>query len=699
MIALTSPQSSTAHAPSWSGLRRREFVARWYLVILAVLTWLLTSAALLLDHLTAVPHPLVIGLYGAVFLAGGTLACRDAIADLRHGVVNVDLLMVLAAVGAAAIGAWAEGAILLGLFSTSNALEHHALDRTRNAVRALMELSPDTATRVDAGTGRVETVAVSALHAGDVILVRPGEKVPADATITSGQTDVDQSAITGESLPVVRGPQDTLFAGTLNGSGAVYAEVDRTGENSTLAQIVRMVEEAQSRKSRAERFTDAFEGPYAIGVIASAVLFAGGTWLWGVPASDALYRAMTLLVVASPCALVISTPAATLSAIAAAARRGVLVKGGASLDAVGVIDTVAFDKTGTLTTGRPKVTGVVSARGMTETDVLVLAASLEQFSEHVLGEAIVDAGRQRNLDLPGVDDFVTEPGLGLRGNVGDRTVLVGNEAHAQRHGVVIGGEMAAVLGRRHELGETAMVVARDGEAIGVISVADTVRPEAAGAVNRLRELGVRRIVMVTGDHHEVADTVARQVGIPEVYANLLPQEKLALVESFREDGTVAMVGDGVNDAPALAAGDIGIAMGGRGTDVALETADIVLMADDLHKLPFAIGLSRSMRRVIRFNIGFSLLVIAALVLSTLAVGIPLPLGVVGHEGSTIVVVLAGLRLLAFRDLRHDGGRVSWDDTRPRTTVMPLRQRFAGLIGSRSMRIGKRHGRPGFRGGP
>jgi Cd2+/Zn2+-exporting ATPase len=626
---------------SWRALRRLQDQR---LILAAVLAWVFTIGAFLLDHLTATPHTVIVAMYVLAYLAGGTDATRAAITDLFHGHVNVDLLMVLAALGAASLDSWAEGAVLLALFSSSNALEHHALDRTRNAVQALMELSPEQANLVTAD-GSVRVVPIEALSVGDRVLIRPGESIPADATVVDGQSAVDQSAITGESMPVSKRPGDGISSGTLNTTGALTASITKLPSESTLAKIIRMVEEARDQKSRLQHFTDAFEGPYAIGVIATSALVFAASLLFGTNAGDAFYRSMTLLVVASPCALVISTPAATLSALANAARNGILVKGGTYLEDLGGMDTVAFDKTGTLTMGEPRLTDVVPMNGYTERELLAAVAAIETLSEHPLADAIVSGAQERDLEIPGVTEFEAVPGRGVRGWIGSELWLVGTDALLAQYDVPVPKAVHESLKRLREDGKTAMLAAAGGQAVGVIAVADTVRPEAAQMIADHKRLGVKRTVMLTGDNETVAHAVARQLGVDDVRASLMPDEKLAAIHALRADGGVVMVGDGVNDAPALATADIGVAMGTRGTDVALETADVVLMQDDLHRLPYAIDLSRRTRRTIRINIGFALSVIVVLILSTLFVGIPLPLGVVGHEGSTIVVVLNGLRLL------------------------------------------------------
>ncbi len=625
------------------------------LALTAALAWLLLIAAFAVDRWSGAPQSAVIAFYAGSYLAGGTIATKTAVQDLLGRNVNVDLLMVLAAVGAAILGAWAEGAILLGLFSTSNALEHYALGRTRNAVRSLMDLSPVEATQLVDGVER--RVGVETLEPGDLVIVRPGEKIPADAAVVSGLSEVDQAAITGESMPVAKTVHDEVFAGTINGSGSFEARVTHAASDTTLARIARLVATAQAQKSRAERFTDAFEGPYAIGVIAFAALVTVVPIVFGADPSDAFYRGMTLLVVASPCALVISTPAATLSAIASAARHGVLVKGGSHLDALGAIDTIAFDKTGTLTLGRPQVTDIVTFGGWNESSALRTVAAAEHLSEHPIGQAIVRAAKERGLAPDTPTSFTSTPGQGVTAAVDGGLITAGNERLFDSLGKAVPNEVRAAVAAIRAQGRTAIIASDRNGIAAVIGVADQVRPGASEAVAALRARGLKRIVMLTGDNALVGQAIANLVGIDEVYADLQPEGKLDKIRELRERGKVAMVGDGVNDAPALAIADLGIAMGAGGTDVALETADIVLVTGNLGQLPFAIGLARRMRTIIRASIAFALTVMTTLAASTMLAGIPLPLGVVGHEGSTIVVVVAGLTLLIYgRGQRRPGRR-------------------------------------------
>lgn len=628
---------------------------RWALIGSAIGAWLFLILAFTVDHFTSLPQAVVLGLYIASYLSGGTLAAIAAVRDLFQRRVNVDLLMVAAALGAAALNSWAEGAILLGLFSTSNALEHEALGRTERAVRSLIKLAPETATVIRNGVE--QSVRVEDLALDDVMVIRPGERIATDGQVIFGESAVNQATVTGESIPVAKRPGDQVFAGTINTTGALQVSVTKLAKDNTLARIVQVVEQAQADKSKTQQFTDAFEGKYAIGVILTSALIAiVPPLVFDVSWNEAFYRSMTLLVVASPCALVISTPAAILSALANAARSGVLFKGGTSLEAASGITTITFDKTGTVTEGKARFTELVTLTGGWDADtILTYAASVENLSEHHIGRALVAGAEERGLPLRDVADFRAYIGLGVTGKVRDarggwQMVAVGTEGLFNEIGAAIPAEAVSAIESLRDQGQTAVFVGDETSVQGIVAVADTVRPQAAAAIARLKEQGIKRIIMLTGDNERVAHAIAQQVGIEEYHANLMPEQKLEFIRGLQASGEkVAMVGDGVNDAPALATADIGIAMGGAGTDVALETADVVLMGDDLSRLPTAIGLSRRTRQTIIQNLTFALGVIAILVTSTLIVGIPLPLGVVGHEGSTVLVVLNGLRLLGYKD--------------------------------------------------
>lgn len=627
---------------------------RHRLALYTIVAAVVLLAAWLLQRAGASPM-LVTALVAIGYLAGGGFAARNGLRALRQGQIDVDTLMVTAALGAAAIGQWVEGGILLFLFALSNTLEHYAMDRTRQAIRALMDLRPEQAlVRRD---GQEILVPAEELAVGDVVIVRPGERVPADGEVLAGESSVDQSPITGESIPVRKAVGEEVFAGTINGHGALEITVGRRAEESTLSRIIQLVEEAQSERAPTQKRLDAFEQKYAVVVIGVAALVALLpplllNWAW----NDAFYKAMTLLVVASPCALVISTPASILSAIAAGAGQGVLFKGGAHVESLAGVKVMAFDKTGTLTAGKPRVTDVIGLNGVGEEALLSTAAAVEARSEHPLAQAVVGAAREAKVEIPEASDLQASAGKGVTARLNGRLVHIGTDGHLQDSGYSLPGSVVQQMERLEAQGKTVMVVgdtapdaANGRQLLGLIAVADTVRPEAARTVAELKAAGIEKIVMLTGDNARAAQAIGAEAGVDEVRAELLPEEKLAAIKALLvEYGSVAMVGDGVNDAPAMATASVGIAMGAGGTDVALETADVVLMASDLSKLPYALNLSRQAMRIVRQNLAFALAVIVFLILSTLLNIISLPLGVVGHEGSTVIVVLNGLRLLRYK---------------------------------------------------
>ena len=623
------------------------------------------------------------------YAAGGYTGSKTALADAKQGNFNIDFLMIAAALGAAFIGEWEEGALLLFLFTLSGALESFASDRTRQAIIRLAELRPDTASvRRD---GAVVEMGVEALAIGDVVVVKPGERMPVDGTVIQGTTTVDQSPITGESIPVYKGAGDTVFSGTINGSGALELKVTKLDSDSTISKIIGLVQEAQNNAAPTQRLIDRFSQPYTLAVVGVTVLAIVVPLLFAAePFSRTIYRAMTLLVVASPCALIISTPASILSAIAAAAREGILFKGGAYLEKAANLDMLAFDKTGTLTYGKPVLTDVVPLNGYSEEDLIARAAGAESLSEHPIAQAIVERAQEMNLAYTSPEDFRGIAGHGVqaiyRNGVSQEMVYIGNDKLFMSEEMDLlpstrelgkrlqeeGKTAILVVRRRIELEErvaeiavgaaassygpdNAEVAGRDWEAVGFLAVADTVRSNATETIAALKGLGITRMAMVTGDNHDVAAAVAEEVGLEETYAELLPEEKVGIVGELAEAGSVAMIGDGVNDAPAMAASDLGIAMGGAGTDVALETADVVLMSDDLSKLSFMLRLSRQAGEIVRQNLYFSVGVILMLVVLTVIVPfivpdfrLPLPVGVLGHEGSTLIVVINGLRMLAMK---------------------------------------------------
>ncbi|MGB9739259.1 heavy metal translocating P-type ATPase [Chloroflexus sp.] len=595
------------------------------------------------------PESITLAAHLATYFFGSFYAVRAIIASLRHWSIEVDLLMVLAALGAGYLGDFTEGAILLFLFSLSNVLQAYAMRRTEQAITALMQLRPDMVTvRRD---GRELDLPVEAVQVGDVVVLRPGDRVPLDGVIERGSGSFDESALTGESMPVQKGPGMAVLAGTLNQTGALEVRVTKPASESTLARIITMVSEAQARKARSQSFLEYFEQRYAIGVIVAVILFILAVpALTGADFTDTFYRGMVLLTVASPCALVISVPASLLSAIAAGARRGVLFKGGVHLEELSKVRVIAFDKTGTLTFGKPTMTDLVPMNGVDEADLLAIVARAEQPSEHPIARAILQAAEERGITVAPPEQFTAVTGMGVRAMWEGVETLVGSPHLFAEAGVVVPPELSVRADELMAQGRGSVLFVRRGEQwLGLIAVMDRERPDAAQRIAELRAAGIERIVMLTGDNPQVAEAMARRLGVDEVHAGLLPADKLRIVEQLRQRyGGVAMVGDGVNDAPALAAATVGIAMGAAGTDAALETADLVLMRDDLSAITYALRLSRRTQQVVWQNIIFALAVVVVLVTTTLTVGVPLPLGVVGHEGSTIIVVLNGLRLLLFR---------------------------------------------------
>ena len=620
-------------------------------------------------------------LFVGAYFFGGYFGVLTGIESLKQRRIDVDILMVLAALGAAFVGAPFEGAMLLFLFSLSNFLQDLAISRTRKAIKSLMKLRPSEALcRRD---GELRMISIEKLEIGDTVLIRPGEAIALDSVIVEGESALDESSLTGESMPVTKKAGDPVFAGTINQTGGLEVRVSRLARDSTIAKLIRMVEEAQAEKADTQRFLEKTEQIYATGVVLFTVSLILVPWLlFSQSFHDAFYRAMTVMVVASPCALIISTPASILSAIGGAARRGVLFKGGVYLEQLARIEIIAFDKTGTLTVGKPRVTDVIPASQTSfpvygsgrfpdedQRELLKLAASVEARSEHPLAKAIVSHAKSQNLTLDGCRGFRSYTGQGVQGYVGNHSILVGNPEMIQRRHWEDDENLASELSRLHDEGKTVMLVGEiqegngpdNGQAIaeggvqvsscrllGLIAVADTLRPDAPEVTRKLKSLGVRKVVMLTGDHGRVARAIARQVGVDEVHSDLLPEDKVKVIRLLKNDGRVAMVGDGINDAPALATANVGIAMGAAGTDVAMETADIVLMSDNLKNIPLALQLSRRSQTVIFENLAFASAVIVVLVASALGFHLPLPIGVVGHEGSTVLVCLNGLRLLAFR---------------------------------------------------
>ncbi len=611
---------------------------------LVIVSGVLIALGLLAGWLFDLPQIVPTALFVLALISGGFFAVRGAALSLRQGIADIETLMVLAGVGAGLAGAWFEGAFLLFLFSLGHALEHRAMERARRAIESLEKLRPETA-RVKTGD-EIKEIPVGKVERGNVIIVRPGDRVPLDGVIRAGESSLDQAAITGESVPVAKGPGDTVFAGTINTDGALEIEVTKLSAESVLARIVDMVAEAEAQKSPTQRFAKRLEQVFVPVVLVAAPLLTVFLMVQGAGFKAALLRGISLLVAASPCALAIATPAAVLSAVARAARGGVLIKGGAHLETLGKVAAMAFDKTGTLTVGKPRLITVAPAPGVSEDELLTVAACAESHSSHPLAVAVVEGARARGIETSAAESCQAVHGKGLRAVVGGEQVSVGNLALFE--GEDAPENIAAGAKELESAGQTTMVVKRGERFLGVLGVADTLRPEAKETLSALRRIGIRRNVMLSGDNLLVAKTVAAQAGIDEARAPLMPDGKVAALRGLAKEGGVAMVGDGVNDAPALAAASVGIAMGGAGSDVALETADLVLMSEGLGRLPFAVKLSRTASGVIFQNLVIALGVSAALIVASIFGWAPISQAVILHEGSTLLVVANGLRLLMFR---------------------------------------------------
>lgn len=608
----------------------------------------LVLAGFLLERLTTLPALVSSVLFAAALALGGFFPAQSAWRSLRQKRLDIESLMVFAALAAGALGAWLEGAFLLFLFSLGHAFEHRALERARRSIEALGKLRPDVA-RVLGADGTLNEVPVTLVARGTRVVVRPGDRVPLDGRIVEGLSALDQAAVTGESMPVSKGPGDEVYTGTINTEAVLTIEVTRRSTDSVLARVVDMVAEAEAQKGPAQRFAQRLERrfvPIVVAVVAVVpiVLLATGSTL-----TEAVLRGLNVLVAASPCALAIATPAAVLSAVARAARSGVLIKGGAYLEALGRVKSIAFDKTGTLTHGKCRVVEVAPAEGVSAEELLSVAAGLEALSLHPLALAVVVAARERGVEPVAVSGLKALHGRGLDASSASGEVLaVGNAALFTERNMPLTTALAAVVERLEAEGRTTMIVARGAQFLGVIGTADTPRRDAKAALIELRKLGITRTVMLSGDNLRAAQAVANEVGITDPRAPLMPEGKVAVLHELGCEGGVAMVGDGVNDAPALAAATVGVAMGGAGSDVAMETADVVLMADDLGKLPFTFRLAHHARAVIRQNMVVALGVSALLVVAALFGWTSISEAVVLHEGSTVVVVLNGLRILWFR---------------------------------------------------
>lgn len=591
---------------------------------------------------------LVMTLLASSAVTGGWFIAPRGWRAARSGFLDMNFLMTIAAIGAAAIGEWGEGASAMFLFAVAQLLEMYSMDRARNAIKALMNLSPPGAS-VRRNGGEI-TLPLAEVKVGETVIIRPGQRVPLDGLVEAGRSAVNQAPITGESIPVDKGPGAEVFAGSINEQGLLEVKVTRLVEDTTLARIIHAVEEAQASRAPSQSFVDRFARLYTPSVVAAAVLMillppllGLGTWnTW-------FYRSLTMLVIACPCALVISTPVSIVSGLAGAARAGILIKGGVHLENAGALTGIAFDKTGTLTQGRPAVTDIVSLdANTTGPDVLRLAAAIEQGSEHPLARAVIARAQQQGLKLPPTSDFEAIVGRGIRARVGGQWLYIGSERLCHERGVCT-PQSEEVLRRFEREGKTAVLLSSESAPLGAVAIADQIRSEAKAAINQLKKQGMKRILMLTGDNQETARAVAGQLGIDEFHAELLPDDKVRIVQALEGEGErLALVGDGVNDAPALAAATVGMAMGAAGTDVALETADIALMGDDLSRVPYAVRLSRKTLGIIKQNIWFSIVTKAVFVVLAFLGWATLWMAVAADMGASLIVITNGLRALKVR---------------------------------------------------
>ncbi|MBO6620371.1 MAG: heavy metal translocating P-type ATPase [Balneola sp.] len=619
-----------------------------------------------LSYVDALPSWVSLALYIGAYFFGGYFTAKEAIQTVAKGGFEIDFLMLVAAIGAAILGEWAEGALLLFLFSMGHALEHYAMNKARKSIKALAELAPKTA--LLKRNGKTEEVGIEELSIGDIIVVKPNSKISADGVVVSGQSSVNQAPITGESVPVDKEPVDNpekdwsqeddikdenrAFSGTINGNNTLEIKVTKVAKDSTLSRLVKLVNEAQTQKSPTQRLTDKFEKYFVPAVLVLVVVLNFAFLVLDETFSESFYRAMAVLVAASPCALAIATPSAVLSGVARAAKSGVLIKGGRPLEDLGVLTALAFDKTGTLTEGKPKLTKVIPLGDINEDELLKIAVAVENLSDHPLAKAVVRDGKERldGADIPEAKDLEAVLGKGIKASLGEDKVYIGNlELFESLDDKKPENETEEKVKSLESAGNTTMLIRQNDKYIGIIALMDTPRKEAKKTLERLKEIGIKRMIMLTGDNQKVADAVAKEIGLTDAWGSLLPEEKVEAIKELREkESKVAMVGDGVNDAPAMANSTVGIAMGAAGSDVALETADIALMADKLETLPFAIGLSRKAKGIIKQNLWVSLGIVALLIPATVFSFANIGIAVLIHEGSTLVVVFNALRLLAYK---------------------------------------------------
>ena len=619
-----------------------------------------------LSYVESIPDWVSLTLYIGAYFFGGFFTAKEAVQTVAKGGFEIDFLMLVAAIGAAILGEWAEGALLLFLFSLGHALEHYAMNKARKSIAALADLAPKTALLKK--DGKTEEVGIEELSIGDIIVVKPNSKISADGVVVNGKSSVNQAPITGESVPVDKLPvEDTsrdysadddikdenrVFAGTINGNSTLEIKVIKEAKDSTLSRLVKLVNEAQTQKSPTQLLTDKFEKYFVPSVLILVGILLFAFLVIDEPFSASFYRAMAVLVAASPCALAISTPSAVLSGVARAARGGVLIKGGRPLEDLGVITALAFDKTGTLTEGKPKLTEVVPLGDIEENELLKIAVAVENLSDHPLAKAVVRDGKERlkGTEIIDASDLEAVLGKGIKASLGNDKIYIGNlDLYEDLDEAKPSEDISNKVKELEGGGNTTMLIRRNKEYIGIIALMDTPREAAKETLKKLKEIGIKRMIMLTGDNQKVADAVAKEIGLTDAWGSLLPEEKVDAIKKLKEqESKVAMVGDGVNDAPAMANSTVGIAMGAAGSDVALETADIALMADKLETLPFAIGLSRKAKSIIKQNLWVSLGIVALLIPSTIMGWANIGIAVVIHEGSTLLVVFNALRLLAYK---------------------------------------------------
>lgn len=632
-------------------------------LVFAILCGLFLLTGFGLSFIENIPFYIPLVFYILSYIFGSWFTTKQAVHDLKAKKFDIDFLMLVAALGAAVLGEWAEGGLLLFLFSIGHSLEHYAMDKAKKSIEALAELAPSTALLKKGND--FEEVPIGTLVPGDTILIKPNSKIAADGIVVEGSSSVNQAPITGESIPVDKKAIDPslldnlvpdktddqfrVFAGSINGAHALEIRVSRKAQDSTIARLIRLVNEAQSQKSPTQHFTDNIVRYYVPAVLILVVILLFAFMVIEEPFSASFYRAMAVLVAASPCALAISTPSAILSGVARAARSGVLIKGGKPLEDLGSLSAIAFDKTGTLTEGKPQLTGVYPENGFDKTELLKIIVAVEKLSDHPLAKAAVSgAVEMLGFDVDPVKNMKSITGRGAYGEYEGASIHIGNKELFLEKNDKIPTDTLNQISKYQEQGQTTMLVQKNEEIIGIFTIMDLARKDAQQTLERLRKIGIKKMIMLTGDNQQVANAIAKDIGITQAIGNLLPEQKLQAIDQLQSTEKVAMVGDGVNDAPAMAKSTVGIAMGAAGSDVALETADIALMADKLSTLPFAIGLSRKARLIIKENLIISLGMVAILVPLTITGTISMGPAVIGHEGSTVLVVFNALRLLAYK---------------------------------------------------